>query len=190
MGSRWQLSLPFSCHCKEKWKLSGSPSWGKWAIIPWSRQVLHHILEAQPQWALSQKSTSRKSPTAQLPKWIKIKMKALVFLTHCLAASPLCFRKKKNFYWTTSTYLPAIQLNENTLASTLNCYFGNPEKSCISKYSKISGHPVTSQNPKQIKTTYSQIHEPQWTPSIINMKKTIWNRNIINCSKPMVNRKS
>lgn len=54
-----------------------------------------------------------------------------------------------------------IQLNENTLASTLNCYLSNPEKSHIPKYSKISGHLVSSQKHKQIKIINPQVQESQ-----------------------------
>lgn len=75
--------------------------------------------------------------------------------------STLFLEKRKPFAEPHSLTSPLIQLNKNTLANTLNCYFGNPEKSYIPKYSKISSNLVNSQKPKQIKTINSNLHESQ-----------------------------
>lgn len=82
--------------------------------------------------------------------------------------------EKKKFSEPHSFTSPLFQLNKNSLASTLNCYLGNPDKSHILKYPKISGHFVSSQKPKQIKIKNPHIQKSQWTWSTRNMKKTIW----------------
>lgn len=75
--------------------------------------------------------------------------------------STLLLEKRKPFAEPHPLTSLLIQLNKNTLASTLNCFFGNPEKSYIPKYSKISSNLVNAQKPKQIKTINSNLHESQ-----------------------------
>lgn len=58
---------------------------------------------------------------------------------------------------------PLIQWDESTLASTLNYYFGNSEKSYILKYCSISGYLVNSYKLTDLRTSMN--------PSIRNTKK-------------------
>lgn len=145
-------------------KPPGSPQWDKQAGIPWSRQVLQPHPRSSAPVSTQPESHSRKPPTAPLPEWIKIKMKVLVFLTPSLAASPPCFWKKRK---TLAEPQPLtsllIQWVENTLASTLNYYFGNPEKSYIPKYYRISGHLVNAHKLTDLRTSMN--------PSIRDRKK-------------------